>query len=110
MAVPAGSRGDVDIDWFSAVDVTEARQEYVFKVDLPVLKPEEIQVSVDSDGLSIGEQPVPKRQSGKTVQVEPLLATCDCHRMHTARSTPYFAMEFSSNPRLRHRIAFQPTR
>ena len=69
-AVPACQMRDGDTDWFPAVDVTEAGQEYVFEVDLPGLKPEEVQVHVDSDGLSIGGQRVPKHQGGKPLRVE----------------------------------------
>jgi hypothetical protein len=35
MAVPTCQRRDWDIDWFPAVDVTAAGQEYVFEVALP---------------------------------------------------------------------------
>ena len=69
-AVPACQPRDSDSDWFPAVDVTETEQEYVFDVDLPGLAPEEIQVRVDSDGLSVGGQRVPKHRSGEPVRVE----------------------------------------
>jgi HSP20 family molecular chaperone IbpA len=69
-AVPACQTRHGDTDWFPAVDVTEAGQEYVFQVDLPGLKPEEIQLHVDSDRLSIGGQRAPRRQGGKPVRVE----------------------------------------
>ncbi len=69
-AVPACQRRDGDTDWFPAVDVTEAGQEYVFQVDLPGLKPEEIHLHIDSDRLSIGGQRVTQPQGGKRVRVE----------------------------------------
>ena len=69
-AVPACQVRDGDTDWFPAVDVSEARQEYVFEVDLPGLKPEEVEVRADADGLSISGQRVPKHQGGKPVRVE----------------------------------------
>ena len=70
MAVPACQTGDSDTDWFPAVDVTEAGQEYVVEVDLPGLKPEEIQLRVDSNGLSISGERVPKHPGGRRVRAE----------------------------------------
>jgi len=69
-AVPACQVRDGDTDWFPAVDVTETGQEYVFEMDLPGLKPEEIQLCVDSSGVSISGQRVPKHQTGTHVRVE----------------------------------------
>ena len=69
-AVPACQTRDGDTDWFPAVDVTEAGQEYVFEVDLPGLKPQEIQLRVDSQGLSISGQRVPRHRGGEPVRVE----------------------------------------
>lgn len=69
-AVPACQMRDEDTDWFPAVDVTEAGQEYVFEVDLPGLKPEEIQVRADPEGLFISGQRVPRQQGGKRLRVE----------------------------------------
>jgi HSP20 family protein len=68
-AVPASQVRDGDTDWFPAVDVSEARQEYVFEVDLPGLKPQEIQLHVDSEGLSISGQRLPRHRGGKRVRV-----------------------------------------
>ena len=53
LAVPACQRQGEDTDWFPAVDLEENGQEYVFEVDLPGLKPDEIQLHVDSAGISI---------------------------------------------------------
>ena len=69
-AVPACQMRDGDTDWFPAVDVTETRQEYVFEVDLPGLKPEEVQVRVDTQGLFLRGQRVTQPQGGKRVRVE----------------------------------------
>jgi len=69
-AVPACQMRDGDTDWFPAVDVTETGQEYVFDVDLPGLKPEEIQLRVRSDGLYISGQRVPRHRGGEPVRVE----------------------------------------
>lgn len=68
--VPACQRRDGDTDWFPAVDVTEAGQEYVFEVDLPGLRPEEIQVRAEADGLFISGQRVPKHPDGNPLRVE----------------------------------------
>src|SRR5208283_1308237 len=69
LTVPACQSGDGDTDWFPAVDVTETGQEYVVEVDLPGLKPEEIQLRVDSDGLSISGQRAPRPPGGKRVRI-----------------------------------------
>ena len=70
MAVPACQSGDSDADWFPAVDVTETAQEYVVEVDLPGLKAAEIQLRVDSNGLSISGERVPRHPGGRRVRVE----------------------------------------
>ena len=70
VSVPACQRRDGDTDWFPAVDLTETGQEYVFEVDLPGLKPGEVQVRVDCDELSISGQRMPGHQGGKNVRVE----------------------------------------
>jgi HSP20 family protein len=68
--VPAYRWRDGDTDWFPAVDVTETEQEYVFDVDLPGLKPEEIQLRVLSDELFISGQRVIRNQGGERLRVE----------------------------------------
>jgi len=70
IAVPTCQRRDGDTDWFPAVDLTEAGQEYVFEVDLPGLKPHEVRWSLDNDGLCIRGQRMPKPQGGKRMRVE----------------------------------------
>jgi len=70
ISVPACQSRDDDTDWFPAVDLTETSQEYVFEVDLPGLKPGEVQVRVDSDALSISGHRMSKHQGGKNVRVE----------------------------------------
>ena len=69
-AVPACQRRDGDSDWFPALDVTETHEEYVVEVDLPGLKPEEIELRVGSNGLSISGQRVARPQGGKRLRVE----------------------------------------
>src|SRR3974390_1194198 len=69
-AVPACQSQDGDADWFPAVDLTETGQEYVLDVDLPGLKPQEVQVRVDTDELSISGQRVPRHPGGEHVRIE----------------------------------------
>ena len=68
--VPACQRRDGDTDWFPAVDVSKTGQEYVCEVDLPGLKPEDVQVRVESDKLSICGRRVGRSQGGDRVRVE----------------------------------------
>ena len=70
MAVPACQSPDADTDWFPAVDLAETEQEYLFEVDLPGLKPEEIQLDVDSAGISISGKRAPRSQGGRWLRVE----------------------------------------
>jgi len=70
MAVPACQRWDGETDWFPAVDLIETGQEYIFEVDLPGLKPEEIQSRVDSGGLSITGRRLPRHPGGKCLRLE----------------------------------------
>ena len=70
ITVPACQSGEGDTDWFPAVDVTKTRQEYVVQVDLPGLKPEEVQLRVDSDVLSISGQRATRPPGGKRVRIE----------------------------------------
>jgi HSP20 family protein len=51
--VPAGQRSTGDADWFPAVDILEDAQEYLFKIDLPEVKPEDIHITVEEDWLVI---------------------------------------------------------
>ena len=70
MAVPACQRQDGDTDWFPAVDLDETGQEYVFEVDLPGLKPEEIQLDVDSAGISISGKRLPNPHGVRPLRIE----------------------------------------
>ena len=69
-AVPACQTAEADTDWFPAVDVTEMAEEYVLEVDLPGLKPEEVQVSVDKDALCISGERVPPHLGGRRLRIE----------------------------------------
>src|SRR5579864_6302177 len=70
MAVPACQTQDGDTDWFPAVDLAETRQEYVFEVDLPGLKPEEIHFDVDSAGISISGKRLPDPTGARQLRIE----------------------------------------
>ncbi len=70
ITVPTCQPSDADVNWFPAIDVTETEQEYILDVDLPGIRPKEVQVCVDSDGLSISGQRTPYHQSGERVRVE----------------------------------------
>ena len=70
LAVPACQTRDGDTDWFPAVDLVETKQDYVFEVDLPGLKPEEIQLEVDSAAVSISGTRMPRSQGGRCLRVE----------------------------------------
>ena len=69
-AVPACQRRNADTDWFPSVDVTETDKEYVFDVDLPGLMPEEVQLEVDSEAISISGKRLPNSQGGRWLRVE----------------------------------------
>jgi HSP20 family molecular chaperone IbpA len=69
-AVPACQTEKEDTDWFPAVDLTEMAEEYVLEVDLPGVKPEEVQVSVDNDALCISGERVPPHPGGRRLRVE----------------------------------------
>ena len=64
-----GSNGEAD--WFPPVDILEDAEEYVFKVDLPETKPEDIKVVVEEDGLFIsGERPPPRHEEQRPLRLE----------------------------------------
>jgi HSP20 family molecular chaperone IbpA len=70
MAVPTCQRKNGETDWFPAVNLTDAGQEYVFEVDLPGLRPDEIQLEVNSAAVSISGKRVPRFQGGRWLRVE----------------------------------------
>ena len=50
-AVPACQQHMADTDWFPAVDVSDTGEEYLLEFDLPGLKREQVQISLDGDAL-----------------------------------------------------------
>ncbi len=51
--IPAGQRCGSDADWFPAVDILEDDDEYLFLIDLPDVRPNDIRVSLEGNGLFI---------------------------------------------------------
>ena len=69
--IPACQRSNEDADWFPPVDILEDAEEYLFKIDLPEVKSDEIRVVVERDGLFItGERPEPGQENKKCLRVE----------------------------------------
>ena len=69
--IPACQRSNGEADWFPPVDILEDAEEYLFKIDLPQMKPEDIRVAVEGDGLFIsGERPNPWQENKKCLRVE----------------------------------------
>jgi HSP20 family protein len=55
-------------EWAPAVDIVEAEKEYVFKVELPEVKKEDVHVTVQEGMLSIeGERKAEKEEKGRKV-------------------------------------------
>ncbi len=69
-ATPACQLTKADTDWFPAVDVTETENEYVAEVDLPGLKPDEIELRVDSGELCISGRRPQVPAGGRRVRTE----------------------------------------
>ncbi len=63
--IPACQRPHPEADWFPSVDIIEDEQEYLFKIDLPEVKLEEVRVVVERDGLYISGQRQLTVQNGK---------------------------------------------
>ena len=69
--IPACQRSQDGADWFPPVDILEDEGEYLFKIDLPEVKVEDIQVAVEGDVLVIsGERPNPWRDARKHLRIE----------------------------------------
>jgi HSP20 family protein len=69
--IPASQVSDGDIDWFPPVDILENAEEYLFRIDLPGTKPENVRVVVEGDGLFIsGDRPEAEWENMRCLRVE----------------------------------------
>ena len=69
--IPACQTRKGEADWFPPVDILEEAEHYLFKVDLPEVKPADIRVAVERDGLvSSGERPKPWQEGQACLRVE----------------------------------------
>jgi len=69
--IPACYRFNGEADWFPPVDILEDPEEYLFIIDLPDMRPRDIRVVVERDGLFIsGDRPNPPQQNKKCLRVE----------------------------------------
>ena len=58
-------------DWFPPVDIAEDAEEYLFKIDLPEVTPDNLRAAVEEDGLVIcGERPSPWQGDRKLLRIE----------------------------------------
>ena len=69
--IPACQKRNGEADWFPPVDILEDAEEYLFRIDLPETKTEDIRVVVERDGLFIsGERPEPWQENKTCLRVE----------------------------------------
>ena len=69
--IPATQTPIDGADWFPPVDIAEDAEEYLFKLDLPEVNPDNLRVAVEEDGLVIcGERPSPWQGERKLLRVE----------------------------------------
>ena len=69
--IPASQVSDGDIDWYPPVDILEDAEEYLFRIDLPGTKPDDVQVVAKGDGLIIsGDRPETERENKRCLRVE----------------------------------------
>jgi len=70
-AIPASQMPINGSDWFPPVDIVEEAEEYLFKMDLPEVTPDNLQVAVEADELVIsGERANPWQRERKVLRVE----------------------------------------
>jgi HSP20 family molecular chaperone IbpA len=70
-AIPACQRPVDGADWFPPVDIAEDGEEYLFKIDLPEVNPDNLRVAVEEDDLVIcGERANPWQGERKLLRVE----------------------------------------
>ena len=69
--IPACQKSNQEADWFPPVDILEDTEEYLFKIDLPEVKAENIQVTVEQERIMVsGERPNPWRDDRKHLRIE----------------------------------------
>ncbi len=69
--IPACQPPNAEADWFPPVDIMEDEQQYLFKIDLPDVKADEVRVVVERDGLFIsGRRGEPAANGKKYLRVE----------------------------------------
>jgi HSP20 family molecular chaperone IbpA len=69
--IPACQTPNDGADWFPPVDIAEDAEEYLFKIDLPEVSPDNLRVAVEEDMLVIsGERANPWRGERKLLRVE----------------------------------------
>jgi HSP20 family molecular chaperone IbpA len=69
--IPACQKWNGEADWFPPVDILEDAEEYLFRIDLPDTKTEDIRVVVERDGLFLsGERPEPQRENKTCLRIE----------------------------------------
>jgi HSP20 family protein len=59
-----------DTDWFPAVDVSDTGEEYLLEFDLPGLKREQVQISLDGDALLLVGTRLSPRSGGTSLRAE----------------------------------------
>ena len=70
-AIPASQTSIDGADWFPPVDIVEDSEEYLFKIDLPEVNPDNLRVAVEEDELVVcGERADPWHGGRKLLRVE----------------------------------------
>jgi HSP20 family molecular chaperone IbpA len=69
--IPASQTPNDGVDWFPPVDIAEDAEEYLFRIDLPEVSPDNLRVAVEEDMLVIsGERANPWQRERKLLRVE----------------------------------------
>ena len=88
--IPATQTPNDGADWFPPVDIAEDAEEYLFKIDLPEINPDNLRVAVEEDGLVIcGECPSPWQGDRNSC----------ASNVPTGHSVRRFALPDDANPR-----------
>ncbi len=70
-AIPACQTPNDGADWFPPVDIIEDAEEYLFKIDLPEVNPDNLRVAVEDGELVIsGQRANPWQGERKPLRVE----------------------------------------